>query len=127
MKASATDNAMAFLQELKRVSLFEGHALYLKYKNKHKDYQTDQDCIRATDGSLAVFVEILSDAYTINEELQNEIELPPTVHFNTVSKYYWLVALDSAWTLEERSRKHVSKICLAKVFNEVGSSIYGYL
>lgn len=128
MKRDATNNAVAFLQHLKRVPLHpEGRTLYLKYKNIHKDYRTDQDCISKTEGSIATFVEILGEAYTIDEQLQNELELPPMAHFNTVSKYYWMVALDAAWALEERRRKHTSKFCLAKVFNEVGSSIYEYL
>lgn len=128
MKRMATDNAMAFLQQLKRVPLHpEGRILYLKYKNTHVDYQTDQDCIRQSEGSIVFFVEILSESYTINEQLQNELELPPIVHFNTVSKYYWMVALDAAWALEERRRKNAAKFYLAKVFHEVGSSIYEYL
>jgi hypothetical protein len=128
MKRRATDNAVTFLQQLKRVPLHpDGRALYLSYANMHADYRTDQDCIRQTEGSIAVFVEILSEAYTINEQLQNELELPPIVHFNTVSKYYWMVALDAAWALEERRRKNAAKFYLAKVFNEVGSSIYEYL
>jgi hypothetical protein len=128
MKRDATDNAVTFLQHLKRVPLHpEGRELYLKYKNTHKDYRTDHDCISKTEGSIAVFVEVLSEAYSIDEQLQDELELPPIVHFNTVSKYYWTLALDTAWALEERRRKHTSKFCLAKVFNEVGCSIYEYL
>jgi len=128
MRMRATDNAVAFLQDLKRVALYpQGHTLYINYSNRHADYLTDRDCLNQTEGSIAVFIEILSEAYDINEELQNELELPPIVHFNTVSKYYWMLALDTAWLLEERRRKNVSKICLAKLFNEVGSSIYEYL
>ncbi len=128
MKKCATDNAVEFLQELKDVPFIpDGHALYLKYKNKHKDLKTEQECITKTYGSVTVLLEILSEAYEINEDLQNELELPPMVHFNTVSKYYWTLALDCAWILEEGHRKYISKICLAKVFNEVGSSIYEYL
>jgi hypothetical protein len=128
MKRRATDNAVAFLQELKKVPFYpDGEALYLTYKNKHADYRSDQDCIQQVDGSIIVFIEILSEAYVINEELQNEFELPPVIHFNTVSKYYWVLALDLAWLMEERRRKNTSKFCLAKVFNEVGSSIYEYL
>lgn len=128
MRMRATDNAVAFLQQLKRVNLYPmGHSLYLSYSNKHADYLTDRDCFNQTEGSIIVFVEVLSEAYVINEQLQNEMELPPIVHFNTVSKYYWMLALDTAWFLEERRRKNVSKICLAKVFDEVGSSIYEYL
>jgi hypothetical protein len=127
MKKCATDNAVEFLHKLKDVPFIpDGHALYLKYKNKHKDFKTEQECINKTHGSITILIEILSEAYEINEDLHNELE-SPIVHFNTVSKYYWTLALDCAWILEEGHRKYISKICLAKVFNEVGSYIYEYL
>lgn len=127
MKQRADLNARQFLEELRFLPLHpQGDDLYLRYRNLCPKVQSDVECVSVTDGSLALFLEIINEAYNITEPVEITI-ISPTVQFNSVSSYYWELALQSSWKIEVDRRKYTAKFCLAYIFKEVGSRIYEYI
>lgn len=126
IKADAALHAGVFLQELKPLPLYpEGRDLYHTYLSLHPKCHHTDEFKHLIHGSLAVFLELISASYDIDDTVGPDIN--PTVHFNTVSSYYWKRALNAAWTLENDRRNHTAKLCLARAFNDVGSHIYAFL